>query len=298
MRPLSLLLIAGCTAEDGAPADTLVEAGDTAADVALPDVEVDTLVAEWTAEEFGARLEALLARGPADPTLIATMYLDMMSRGDEQCPGSTTTLPDATIVGCTASTGYYYQGVCQYTDSTQGERDVDTWAMVAVDYHMMSPEGESSWGAGSASFQSLPSTDGRTFEAFIRGTFYDERADNWLGQRFGGGFYYSGFDQNGRRLLVMQGGLEMAGEHVYFDDLTWESNVCDGVATGAIHLYGDGAWYVWTLGDDCDTCGNVVYAGYQDLGEYCVDLTTFGEAAWTVMAHEVRVDEEVVEEEG
>lgn len=279
---------AGC----GAPC----EAGET------PDAGAPPYVAEdpaplWTAEEVGTTLNQTFGTGFPNGTLLRDTYLGMLSQGDYgECPIFTgeysgpfpDDLTEQNILGCTASSGYSYSGVCQYDEETfEGETGTTVIWALGGDFELAYPDGARFGAGGGVAWQGHRAADGvdSSFETTIRGTWFDESSEVWLGQGFSGLFSVRGSETSGIPSLGIHGGVAIGDIDLFFDEMSWDWATCDGLPHGQVRLRDTrGYWYVWTLEDDCDACGDVIFHGDTNLGELCLDLSSVGEDAYHAMA--------------
>ncbi|MDP2312031.1 MAG: hypothetical protein Q8P41_03935 [Pseudomonadota bacterium] len=292
MRTASLLLpvlLASCAEPDAPCADDC----DTAAEPPIGDTGVPIYVQEdplpeMTAEDVGAALTEVLAHGFPNGPMLRDIYLGMMAEGDESCPGSETIITEEYILGCVAPSGYYYSGVCVYEgfEITDETGSTASWGL-GGDFLLKYPSGAVFEAGGGATYMGHVGPDGsQSFESTLRGTWADESSDLWVGEGFSGLFEASGGTTGGQPWLNVHGGVAVGDADLFFDEVAWDwGGACAGKPVGAVHLRDPrGYWYVWTLGDDCDTCGNVVFHDEIELGELCLDLESLGTDAWQPLA--------------
>jgi hypothetical protein len=289
MHPLLLLLapLVGCTDPDACKGEC--EADDPhQGDSGVPPYVQEDPSPELTVDEVGTAIFSAFAFGFPNGKQLKTTYLDMMSNGDEACPNSTTIITQDYILGCVAGSGYYYSGVCVYTEDTFVDETGTTqvWAL-GGDFDLAYPSGDHFAAGGGATYTGVRATDGEeSFTSNVRGTWYDESATNWLGQGISALIDYTGGKTAGKPWIMLHGGIGIGDVDLFFDDMTWDwGSTCNGSPVGELRLRDSrGYWYVWTLDDDCDTCGELVFHGDTDLGELCVDLTPVGEDAYYSLA--------------
>jgi hypothetical protein len=291
---LALLSLVACHEPGcGAPCERVVDTDDTE----LPPYVHEEPVAEWTADEVGATIAETFGAGFPNGTLLRDTYLEMMAQGDiGECPVFTgeysgpypDDLTEQNILGCTAGSGYSFSGVCQYDaeEFSDGGGTSLIWAL-GGDFELAYPDGARFGAGGGVTWQGYRSTGGgdSSFESTIRGTWFDESNDVWLGQGFSGLFSVSGGAVADVPFLDVHGGIAVGDVDMFFDEVSWDWATCDGLPHGQVRLRDTrGYWYVWTLEDDCDACGDVVFHGDTNLGELCLDLSAVGEDAYHSMA--------------
>jgi hypothetical protein len=283
-----LSFLAGCdgnTVGCGAPCEDF-EGDDP--DTGVPLYVREEPEAELTAEEVGQRLFEVFGQGFPNGELVKDTYLAMMAMGDPTCPASETILTEAYILGCTAESGYYFSGVCVYDEQLQSDElgSTLTWGL-GGDFSLNYPDGAEFAAGGGATYTGHRAPDGtERFQATLRGTWYDESQANWLGQGFSGLFSVEGGLTAGKPALEVHGGVAVGEADLFFDHVSWDwAGSCEGAPSGGVRLRDTrGYWYVWTLDDDCDPCGNVLFHGEIDLGELCLDLKPVGEDIYHSLA--------------
>lgn len=281
-----LPLLFGCREPGcGAPCEGLGDDGKTAP----PPYTAEEPEAEWTAEDVGQTITEVFGGGFPNGVLMRDTYMAIMAESDPTlCPvfasEYTGDYPDditeENILGCTATSGYYYSGVCMYDEleTTDDAGYTLIWGL-GGDFLLAYPDGSEFAAGGGVTYTGVRATDGtETFDSTTRGTWYDESLQNWLGQGFSGLFSTTGgLDADGHWVTV-HGGVAVGSADLFFDEVTWTwSDTCDGQPSGVINLRDErGYWYAWTLPDDCSGCGNVVFHDSDDLGELCLDLAALG----------------------
>jgi len=258
---LTILALVGCASPSGGgKSSPVVDTGGPA----LPEVEASTATPSWTAEDVGARLSDALSVPPLGGDALFA-YLDLMSRGDEECPGNVHHITDTWLHGCTASTGYSYAGVSEYFEDPVGEPFPATVYGVAGDFWIITPEG------------SLFEAGGHAVEVAGDALWVSEVAGSWLWED-GPGWLASGF--SGTLVLEKVEGIH-ARVHgaAQVQGTSWSANeLILGPSCGLLPMSGrlglrdpSGGWYTLPL-ERCDPCGTVSFEG-EVLGEACVDFT-------------------------
>lgn len=200
----------------------------------------------WTADEVVAQLDAAVQELP-DAEAVVDEYLELLSQGDPECPGSDTHIDSAVLglEGCTASTGYSYAGEASIVDGSWGDGQSLT---LGADCVITGPSGELFEAGGYATTEST----GNGWYQLVQGTFTTEGTTWSAGLELTEG--------------SVRGGWSRDGLAVVFDDVT----LGDGCAGGALELAQAGeGWYRLVLG--CDGCGAVAW-GDTHVGTGCLDL--------------------------
>jgi hypothetical protein len=285
------LILAGCKSEgpakivspaDGASDDEIALVGDTASDTADPgpepaseDKPSDALTAPtppWTAEEAAAQMDTLLAQDWPSPAHIRDTYLSAMAHGDVTCPGDSEEMvsPSTAMEGCTADSGWSYQGNAVYSAmGTPGEDDMVSW-WLSADFRITSPEGHAFTGGGGVLMSVFDGTaSGATYQAEIYGTWRDTGQDGWLGTGLSSIFTAGVSGTGDTQQIELDGGLGTDAGHLFFSSVTIGGLDCDGL-TGRIGL-NDGLGYWYWVDIDCGSCGPMTYAG-QPVGDACLSL--------------------------
>ncbi|MDP2311325.1 MAG: hypothetical protein Q8P41_00355 [Pseudomonadota bacterium] len=269
----SLLLLA-CSAptpepprdEDTAVSETGVEATDDTAPTG-PTIPAPSLTAAGVGD---ALAEALAWQIPTFPPL-ARSFAALMAQGDSRCTPDAEAFEILTPGGCRAESGVVYSGA---------GGGVGRWEEAVYSYQIRADlviidTGGNPFEVGGDTQATVTVVDGGvTFSQELLGSFHYLPAGLWLGEGTSGSAWIEAtFGDDGTILAELDGGYDLGGAAVYFDDLA-VGGTCGDSPTGAIRLRDDaGYWYVLTFSSACDTCGEVVYADEVSLGEACVDPT-------------------------
>jgi hypothetical protein len=261
------VMFAGCTArgeDDTAPVDS----GD-------PDLawtyEGATAEPEWAAADVEtAMAEALYAPFPV-PMGVLDTFEDVVGEGDSVCPGEELTFEK--ILGCTASTGWWFAGIAGYgaTDQVTGKTPFIQDDLYA-DMQAMAPDG-TRFAMGGSLFQHL-AEDGsglRSFAGFLEGIFiytdgslYDPAVDALLD-------YTAQERAEAPTEIGLDGAISFSGYTLQFDDVTLHGETCPDGATGTIGIRDETEhWYRVAFGDSCTGCGTVTFNDQEEIGEACV----------------------------
>lgn len=289
-------ILSGCVGEAACPNGEGCS-GDSAAagfdDTAVMVYSPDEAEPEWTAEQIGEQIQNFVDLGIPNGLDVGLAFFELMSLGDGTCPegddpGTLITMPE----GCDTVDGYHYAGIGWFNaiQGSIGEQDdmITSWSH-GGDFEILRPDGSAFAGGGGMSFLSEPLDDGSyTFFGDVHGSWLDETRTDWLGLSYSSVIEYdggSGGTEDSYWLNIV-GGVGVGDQKLHFNDVSWDTEgTCAGVMTGAIHVRDSrGYWYVWDVGDDCDTCGTVTFHTSVDLGELCMDLTDYGAAYYLKMA--------------
>ncbi len=260
---------------------------DTGDDSALPAGEAATPRhpdAEWTAEEVATQIKEAIRFGVPMTTPLVTTFQDMLLQGDELCPGEERlmgALEEFSAEGCTAGSGYWYQGVgsaagAWLDDDGDGIPEGYLEAM-KTDGSMRDAEGNTFQFGGDMNFyfSGEPMGEG-TFEARFLGTYaYPAAEAPWLVQGASSALYVDGtLNDRSEWTMTMNGGFTVAGASVSFIDATVNLG-CAPFPTGTVGIRdAEGYWYDLIYDETtCDSCGEVWFDHSQALGRACVDIT-------------------------
>ena len=285
-----LLVLAACAApvsdlpaaQDTARGDT--GADDTATDTGPtgPDVPPPAL----TASEVGAALDVALAGEiPTFPEAIGA-FSALMALG-VGCTPDDRFFKILDPEGCLAPSGVTYSGAGGAVGGWDDAGEVYTYELRG-DLVIIDAAGVPYEMGGDIDTVVTPYVGGLAFSQQFLGTFRYPAAPTWLGRGTSGSAWIEAdIGDDGALVAQVDGGYDLGGASVYFDALT-VGGACGSAPTGAIRLRDmSGYWYVFTYGPECDTCGDVVYAG-DSLGAACVDPTAamagIGEAVRTWMS--------------
>jgi hypothetical protein len=244
-------------------------------------VEIPERRAEWTAEEVGQQIDAALASGVPDPGLVFESYEELLSHGDDDCPGSTFNGGFLVVGICSTSDGYQFSGSAGVTiEDTRVVAEDGSFSGAAMrmsspaDYLILRPDG-TGLAAGGNLTQRVSSENGQVlWSTEVRGSFRDDGVDGWLGAGFSATLRWSGREDSGVVYSDVIGDLTLHGISLQLEDFHLSPETCsDGAELGTIMLrQHDATWYTLTLDGPCSRCGDVVWDDREELGEACVDL--------------------------
>ena len=232
----------------------------------LPDITQDPATATMAPEEVVRTIEAALLT-PPDPGPIVDTYIDLMTSGDDTCPGTENVITDTWLYGCVSETGYSYAGI---TDWTDGETDVGGGSahltVLAGDFWIDTPEGHQLEGGGHA----VRVTNESLWMGELAGSWRWTGGPEWLAYGYSGNLVIEYFQSI---FIYMRGAVDINGTYITAHDLAWYT-ACDGGVEGALSLRDpSGGWYRIEF-EACTPCGNLSFQG-NDMGEVCVDFSDF-----------------------
>ncbi len=260
----------------------------------VPASEEDPVVSEgprhpdavWTAEEVGGALEAAVAGGLPDPVVIAQTFQELLSQGDDHCPGGDFRRGGLEVFnpeGCLADSGYRYEGaaggsgiICSDSQEDSDEFVDRCVAALRGDAHITDPDGLSFLVGGYVSYEMLGDpVGGGEISVDLYGTWgYPAALEPWLAgdlsmalqaqARWG----YDLVDQ-----VTLNGGFSTDTAAVDMRSLSFDGD-CGEAPTGRVGIRGaEGYWYDLDYDPvSCDHCGEVTFDSRESLGRACADL--------------------------
>lgn len=270
---MALFLLLACTSATE-PVDTSraidTPDGDSGGDDSGP-VGPDIPAPALSAADVGLALDEALAWGLPTFPLLARTFTALMAQGDEVCTPSEVAFELLMAGGCRAASGVVFSGagggVAGWNETGEAYR-----YQLRADFVITDVEGYS-FEVGGDTQASVGVADGAlTLSQELLGSFRYPPAGLWLGEGTSGAAWIEArVEDDGAVVAQVDGGYDLGGAAVYFDALA-VGGACGTAPTGGIRLRDDaGYWYVFTYGAECDTCGEVVYAGDVTLGRACVD---------------------------
>ncbi len=242
--------------------------------------------AVWTAQEVGWAIEDAAASGLPDPVVIATRFQELLSRGDDRCPGGDFRAGGLQVFnpeGCMADSGYHYEGTaggakmfCEGIPGEPGENGVLCTAALRGDAHITDPDGHAFLVGGYVVYDMLGDmgTEG-AIALDLYGTWgYPAAAEPWLAGDLSLGLTVAA---RWRPELVDQvqlsGGFSTDIATMDMRALSFDG-ACGSSPTGRVGIRGaDGYWYDLDYDpESCDNCGDVTFDSRQALGRACADL--------------------------
>ncbi len=243
-------ILAGCSTSDSGGTPYVPEVDEAPVEAPLPDPA-------WDAAGAAQVIDDTLAIGLPDPTTIFVDFQEAWTHVESGCPAR---MGDYNMVlfvaSCDTRAGWTFQGVTQYVPGAGG----DFWML--GDGWVRDNTGVTFILAGELE----RTTTDSGWDIEMRGTWSDPGDSNpWLAQSNGLALWET-LDEDG---LLINGGYGLGDVDLSFADF----RVSDTCTSGAVWLHDPGgAWYTVELGDDCDACGTVSYAG-TELGEACLSVS-------------------------
>jgi hypothetical protein len=228
------------------------------------------------AQEAMEIVMGVLETDPFDPSQIEAAYLDLLSQGDPDCPGSGTDLTGLVPVeGCTSANGLTYLGVSTYFDMEEEIPDGGSRSgfVLSGDFEIVDAEGQALIGGGFATIAKEEfGADAPMLGVMgISGTWRYPAAEGALGQGISGAYWANIVVEDGAFILLIEGALGVGEGAIYFDELVYGEGCPTGLA-GAIEVRSpEGRWVRIEMGEDCDLCGQAsgVFSG-EPMGEACM----------------------------
>ena len=219
----------------------------------------------WDAAQVASTLELALGHLP-EPKLVVGAYLELMSLGDENCPGDAYQILDDFVSGCTSDNGYFYSGVTNFEfGESEWKGDLFDYEALVGDFWIDTPDGERLEGGGHATW----AWNTHHTHIDIQGTWlWSGSETGWLSDGFSGDFVAKYFTGEG---IELNGAIDVSGVYVAMSDFYLVAS-CGWGPEGLLQLRDPaGGWYSLQL-SFCDPCGMVQFNG-TDLGEACLDLS-------------------------
>jgi len=248
---------------------------------------------QYTADELVDRVESWVnTYGFPLPQQPFNRYLELMTEGDESCPGSgtledTSEFPNLGFLdGCSSTTGWDYIGMAiVFADDERDEQGMGTLrtGFNLADFVITSPEGAEFTGGGSSKMQVTYSNKGDAWTAEIGGSWEDQITDEPTWLNASGSFDYMVTSNNGQ---ISTNGYVGVGEYAFlFDHVVMHRASCPYTPhEGAMWLrQDDGSWNQLTFTDDCTGCATATWNEEIDLGVACIDISKNIEDVWATM---------------
>lgn len=286
MSPLLLWLFWGCSGGEPATGPDSADSGGLSDTNSPLSSSWEGLAPIWSADEVSQEVESALSYGLPRGEVLAGNILDLLSRGDDLCPGHPMmiSMPYTTLKGCTAETEYSYRGILVYEDEVEeiGQQEVERRRQFTstADFEIIHPTGEIFYGGGNFDYKRDRSVESDVVMgggSLITGMWGDPLHDvAWM--RAGISAYMSVIYELRQDLaehwIRIDGTLGVGGHHLYFNNLEFSSEVCgDSPMGGELWLrQPDTSWYQLRFDSSC-TCPQLTWNQTDDLGEVCVDTS-------------------------
>jgi hypothetical protein len=238
--------------------------------------------AAYTAEEAAAQMKEAVRFGLPSTADLWSVWTELVSHGDNDCPGSANGEMALEVFdpnGCTAGSGYWYQGVGGggvgwIDEDGDGSRELYLEALKA-DGTMRTPDGTSFRFGGDMSLTARGDARYAEVSAELLGTYsYPSSTALWLAEGASSALYMEGTREDNVWKLTLNGGITVTEQAVGFKDYGL-NGACGAYPSGAAAVRDNvGYWYELVYDETtCDGCGEVTFDHNQPLGRACVDLS-------------------------
>lgn len=279
----ALLLAAGGCSGGGLPDPSGADTGASrpTEDTAWMSYPANEPSPTWSLEDVSAALSVVTGYGAVNTLDIAYAYQAAMDHADASCPGGPGLSIDL-ILGCTTDEGWTYAGIAWLDITSEDEiSGAPLSYKQGGDFEIQYPDGGSFEGGGETTVTTTRTEGRQESEVDFKGTWRDDSDDGWLGAGISGVFEATVINTEDEHSATLDGGLTIGDSTLNFDRTIFGDLDCPAGVQGAIGLRDDkGYWYEWQLGDDCDECGDVVFHGDQEMGELCLDVSTWAAATY------------------
>jgi len=282
MRRLIVLLPLSCAQPRSDCQDGYVQVGDHCelpsdeeTEPTPPEVDRPAAEAQWGPAEIEAAIETALGDGFPDVWTLHDIYMEMLSHGDETCPGHETYIDDTWLYGCTADSGYWFAGVSEYwlRSQTLETAEIESW-VIAGDFEFRDPQGHSLAVGGGITAKYWRELDSPSTGYFtqIQGTWIREGGGGWLEEGVSGSIETTMTHSETDDEIWLSGAVGFSGIQLYTSQLQ-TARSCDWGLTGALSVRDpSGAWHEIVFGHECGRCGMASFQG-EPIGEVCPDLS-------------------------
>lgn len=287
-RPV--LLLAACAPDPVPEATPWV---DPAADDTWPVGGTDTTRAPaWDGQGVADQVDLATSTGLPTPQRVIEVYRELLSHGNDVCPGHEFEGGFVMLGGCTTDEGYHYSGAAGIIEEDSRVWTGDDWTgsvrvtSAPADYVITRPDGDRLAVGGTLRIDLRDDGSHRDWSVAISGTFHDDAGTDWLGEDFSGVLELRGSEDPGRVQQRVNGSLSLFGASMDFQDLEVQPDTCpDGFVGGTIRVrQPDATWNELVLPGGCSPCGEVTWEGGAALGQGCVDP-----APWMAVVDQVQV---------
>ncbi len=245
------------------------------------DVATSDHVAQWDAAGVAAQFATATASGFPAPSVVFRDYAELMTHTEASCPADPMGGGFMELGGCNTTTGYTYRGAVgetlqdQRVTASDGSWTGSYYLMFSpADFVIIRPDGMELDVGGNANQQINADNHGTNWGGCISGTFRDEAEGGWLAGGFSGDVCVTGTTGGS---ATVDGSVSIAEAAVVYSSVTFDPSSCpDGATGGTISVrQPDSTWYVITLLSTCGACGDAIWDGKDDIGQVCLDFTTF-----------------------
>lgn len=232
----------------------------------------------WSAAELTELLTEAFAGGLPEPFGPRDLYVAMFEHADGDCP--TSPLPyhlPGDYEGCTTADGTYFFGHGEYQEGVQADA-LDSFYLLG-DFYILDPEGQRFDGAGEVLY-SVEEAEGEAdalFALFLSGTWGYGGSAGWMAEPTSVSLTVYGVQAGDRALGSLEGSADLAGRHLFFEDLSFDPGLCeDAPIRGSLQVRDpSGYWYDLDFSEACTGCAPLTWVDGSSLGEVCPD---FGDA--------------------
>lgn len=220
------------------------------------------LAPEWDPQALVDSAAGLLAWGFPESETLRETYVEMMSHGDESCPGDAYQLNDDVVIGCYADSGYFYSGISTYIsdDYEGGAKRIFTAELWIID-----DAGRKFTASGDTQYRRHE--DG--WNTWWTGSWVHDGAEGWLGEGISGEIYAS--KEGGS--FSLGGYLDIGPNTAEIASLQFNQEHCPGEFSAQIWIRDpSGLWFLWEA--PCGQCGSLSLDGEVVGDALCLDLMT------------------------
>ncbi len=284
--PTALLLLLAC-AEPPAPAAAApVDWTDPTADDDWTGLVPSTPIAPtWGIAEIEAQFDLAFEGGLPTPHEALATYLELLTHGDADCPGSEFNQGFAVFGLCTSAEGYSYSGAAGLlTTDERTYLDDGSWTgyystfSAPADYFIIRPDGTRLSAGGTFNLNDGNRGSGAEWRSSITGSWQDSGHDGWLKEGYSGTLFYDGSrDVEGNAVQNVRGTITVNGVSVAMESVRVDATQCrTGFVSGTFYLrQPDTSWFTLILPTGCSTCGTVTWEDGSTIGEACLDPRPF-----------------------
>ncbi|MCP4807603.1 MAG: hypothetical protein GY913_10245 [Proteobacteria bacterium] len=238
----------------------------------------------WSAAQVEAVLQAAIDGGVPEPIAIRDAYLGLFDdHADGVCPSGTDYSLPGDYQACTTEDGAVFYGHAEYepVDNTH-ERGF----YLLGDCYIIDPDGDRFEGAGELQVTIFEEGDWTIVESMVMGTWGYPAAGGFLEQDNASAMFIIASTEASGSDLYLDGTMGNADAALSFELLV-DTRPCDHQLTGTVSVREpSGYWHTITFVQDCDGCGDVVFADDQELGQICVDPTPLVEGPMAALVGE------------
>jgi len=201
------------------------------------------------------------------PQVLQRYYLEAMNAGDEQCPGFDNQMEEGSIPleGCTASTGWTYRGLSEYTERISDDKIQSTLDL--GDFYIATGTGD--WFETGGTFQIIQErNDTTSWEGYSTGSFLHTADTGWLSDFTGLAIWME--VHNG--IIQLDGGISRLtmGTSLFFSQVYLSHEYIDG----QLSWNTEWGWLDIHFSSSSNGCG-VAFVEQQSIAEICLEFDQF-----------------------